>query len=124
MDALGVNLWDADVRASIEALQWGVAQDLMRLGTSVIIEWDTWGREERDVLREGAPDSWTLPSSCTTSTFQPTSCGGESKRGTWRTRRGNESLSTKHVESFQTPARSDERRVVKECGSPWRSRVG
>src|SRR3546814_8668133 len=107
MDALGVNLWDADVRASIEALQWGVAQDLMRLGTSVIIEWDTWGREEREVLREGAPDSWTLPSSCTTSTFQPKSCGGESKRGTWRTRRWNESLSTKHVESFQ-PHEDDE----------------
>src|SRR3546814_12860656 len=67
MDALGVNLWDADVRASIEALQWGVAQDLMRLGTSVIIEWDTWGREERAVLRESAPDRWTLPSSCTRS---------------------------------------------------------
>src|SRR3546814_16256611 len=65
--------------------------------------WDTWGREEGYVLREGAPDSWTLPSSCTTSTFQPTSCGGESKRGTWRTRRWNESLSTKHVESFQPP---------------------
>src|SRR3546814_7236120 len=98
MVALGVSLWDADVGASIEAVRWGVAQDLMRLGTSVIIEWDTWGREERYVLREGAPDSWTLPSSCTTSTFQPTSCGGESKRGTWRTRRWNESLSTRSEE--------------------------
>src|SRR3546814_13800619 len=103
MDALGVNLWDADVRASIEALQWGVAQDLMRLGTSVIIEWDTWGREERDVLREGAPDSWTLPSSCTTPKFQPTSCGAESTRGTWRTRHRKESLSTKPEESFKPP---------------------
>lgn len=54
MDALGVNLWASDVRARIEALQWDVAQDLLRLGTIVIIEWGTSAREERDVLREGA----------------------------------------------------------------------
>lgn len=54
MDALGVSLWASDVRARVEALQWAVAQDLLRLGNTVIIEWGTWGREERDALRDGA----------------------------------------------------------------------
>lgn len=54
MDDLGVSLWASDVRARVEALQWAVAQDLLRLGNTVIIEWGTWGREERDALRDGA----------------------------------------------------------------------
>lgn len=54
MDALGVNLWRSDVRARVEALQWDVAQQLLALGNTVIIEWGTWAREERDALREGA----------------------------------------------------------------------
>jgi predicted kinase len=28
-----------------------LAQELLRLGLTVIIEWGTWGREERDTLR-------------------------------------------------------------------------
>ena len=54
MDALGINLWEEATRARIEALQWSMAQQLLKLGISVIIEWGTWGRSERDVLREGA----------------------------------------------------------------------
>ena len=54
MDALGINLWEETTRARIEALQWSMAQQLLKLGISVIIEWGTWGRSERDVLREGA----------------------------------------------------------------------
>ena len=54
MDALGTNLWDAAMRTKIEALQWSIAQRLLILGISVIIEWGTWGRLERDALREGA----------------------------------------------------------------------
>ena len=54
MDALAINLWDEGARAKIESLQWSVAQQLLRLGTNVIIEWGTWGRSERNVLREGA----------------------------------------------------------------------
>jgi predicted kinase len=54
MDALGINLWDGAMRAKIEALQWSMAQSLLKLGISVIIEWGTWGRSERDALREGA----------------------------------------------------------------------
>lgn len=54
MTALGASLWDSEVRAKVEALQWSLAQDLLRLGHTVVIEWGTWARAERDTLREGA----------------------------------------------------------------------
>lgn len=56
MDTLGVNLWDGAFRERVEALQWGLAQEVLRLGCAVIIEWGTWGREERERLRRGARD--------------------------------------------------------------------
>jgi predicted kinase len=51
MDALSINLWDEEKRAKIEALQWKFSQELLGLGLTVIIEWGTWGRTERDTLR-------------------------------------------------------------------------
>jgi predicted kinase len=54
MDALDIDLWDAEKRARIEALQWRLAQELLGFGLKVIIEWGTWARIERDVLRMGA----------------------------------------------------------------------
>jgi predicted kinase len=54
LDALQVNLWDQDVRAKIEDLQWQLTQDLLRQGVMVVIEWGTWARIERDTLRTGA----------------------------------------------------------------------
>ena len=51
MDALSVSLYREDVREKIEALQWKLAQDLLGLGCTVIIEWGTWARSERDTLR-------------------------------------------------------------------------
>jgi predicted kinase len=53
MQALGINLWEEGVRGRIEALQWELGQRLLALGGTVIIEWGTWGREEREVLRLG-----------------------------------------------------------------------
>lgn len=38
MGALGINLWDADVRARIEAIQGGLARRSIELGISVVIE--------------------------------------------------------------------------------------
>lgn len=38
----------------IEALQWNLGQQLLAQGVSIIIEWGTWGRAERDALRLGA----------------------------------------------------------------------
>jgi predicted kinase len=56
LEALGVNLWNQDVRARIEALQWQISQDLLRQGVTVVIEWGTWAKVERDILRIGARD--------------------------------------------------------------------
>ena len=54
MQALSLSLHDEERRAQIEALQWTQAQRLLTLGQTVIIEWGTWGRSERDTLRLGA----------------------------------------------------------------------
>lgn len=54
MDALSIDLYDEEGRARIEALQWKLGQELLKLGLAVIIEWGTWGRSERDTLREAA----------------------------------------------------------------------
>ena len=54
MDALSLDIYDEERRGKIEALQWKFAQELLALGLTVIIEWGTWGRTERDALRLGA----------------------------------------------------------------------
>src|SRR5438046_2492085 len=54
MDALLINVYDEKRRERVEALQWRIAQELLALGLTVIIEWGTWGRSERDTLRLGA----------------------------------------------------------------------
>jgi predicted kinase len=56
MDALSLSIYDEVVREKIESLQWKFARDLLALGLTVIIEWGTWGRSERDTLRLGARD--------------------------------------------------------------------
>lgn len=54
METLSLDLYDEERRAKIEALQWCLTQKLLALGLVVIIEWGTWGRSERDTLRQGA----------------------------------------------------------------------
>jgi predicted kinase len=54
LDALAINLHREDMRGKIETLQWKVAQELLMLGLTVIIEWGTWAKSERDALRLGA----------------------------------------------------------------------
>lgn len=56
MIALSIDIYDEDQRAKIEALQWELAQNLLAFGLTVIIEWGTWARTERDTLRTGARD--------------------------------------------------------------------
>jgi predicted kinase len=51
MSTLGIDLYDERKRDYIEALQWKVGQRLLALGLTVIVEWGTWGRSERDRLR-------------------------------------------------------------------------
>lgn len=54
LQALAIDLYDEAARARVEALQWEHAQTLLRRGMTVIIEWGTWARVERDALRVGA----------------------------------------------------------------------
>ena len=54
INSLSLDLYDEERRAKIEALQWRLGQELLALGLTVIIEWGTWGRSERDALRLGA----------------------------------------------------------------------
>ncbi len=54
LDVLAIDLYDEEKRARIEALQWLLGQELLQQGLTIIIEWGTWARSERDVLRRGA----------------------------------------------------------------------
>ena len=54
MNALSLDVYDEERRGKIEALQWKLGRELLARGLTVIIEWGTWGRSERDALRLGA----------------------------------------------------------------------
>jgi len=41
-------------RNQIEQLQWNIGKQILKSGTDIIIEWGTWGRDERDILRNEA----------------------------------------------------------------------
>ena len=51
LDGLAIDLWEEDARDRIEQLQWRLAKRLMAVGVSVVIEWGTWSRAERDHIR-------------------------------------------------------------------------
>jgi predicted kinase len=52
--ALGVDPFDEAFQARLEAEFWELAQRLLTLSTSVILEWGFWARSERDEKREAA----------------------------------------------------------------------
>ncbi len=52
--ALGSSPWDEPTREKIEHELWRLAQELLRLGTSVVLDFGLWAREERDELRSAA----------------------------------------------------------------------
>jgi predicted kinase len=54
MQAISIDLWDENKRGKVEALQWQLAQDFLRRGGVVVIEWGSWSRQEREVMRKGA----------------------------------------------------------------------
>jgi predicted kinase len=54
MEQLAIDVWDEPRRARIEAFQWNLGQQLLTFGLTVIVEWGTWARSERDALRLGA----------------------------------------------------------------------
>ena len=51
MVALGVELSDEQARDRLELMQWDMAQELLGLGTNVVIENGFWGRSQRDQAR-------------------------------------------------------------------------
>ena len=51
LTVLEIDLYDEHARDLIETLQCRLAEELLQLGQSVVIEWGLWGRSERDALR-------------------------------------------------------------------------
>ena len=51
---LGIDFYDEEGRVRLEARLWRLAQELLALGQSVILENGFWAREERDELRLAA----------------------------------------------------------------------
>ena len=49
--ALGIDYYDEEARVRLETQLWRLAQELLRLGHSVIMENGFWARTERDELR-------------------------------------------------------------------------
>jgi predicted kinase len=49
--ALGIDYYDEEARVRLEDQLWRLAQELLTLGQSVIMENGFWSREERDELR-------------------------------------------------------------------------
>ena len=52
--ALGSSPWDRDIGEKIEKELWHLAQDILRLGVSVVLDFGLWARVERDELRVAA----------------------------------------------------------------------
>ncbi|PWG12078.1 ATP-binding protein [Streptomyces sp. V2] len=51
LDDLGIDLFDEGTRERLERRFWGHAQELLRLGQTVVLEFGFWGRAERDEKR-------------------------------------------------------------------------
>ena len=51
MESLSIDIYNEEARGKVEALQWKLTQELLSLRLTVIIEWGTLGRSERDGLR-------------------------------------------------------------------------
>ena len=52
--ALGSSPWDAATREKIDRELWSLAQDVLRLSLSVILDFGLWARIERDEMRSAA----------------------------------------------------------------------
>jgi predicted kinase len=52
--ALDIDPFDEVFQTKLETAFWELAQRLLMLGTSVVLEWGFWARSERDEKREAA----------------------------------------------------------------------
>jgi predicted kinase len=54
--ALGSSPWNQETGARIEGELWNLAQEILRLGLSVVLDFGLWARAERDAMRTAARD--------------------------------------------------------------------
>ena len=52
--ALGSSPWDASTREKVDDELWRLAQEVLRLGLSVVLDFGLWARIERDEMRSVA----------------------------------------------------------------------
>jgi predicted kinase len=52
--ALGSTPWDRATNEKVEAELWRLAQEILRLGLSVVLDFGLWARTERDEMRSVA----------------------------------------------------------------------
>jgi predicted kinase len=52
--ALGSTPWDEPTRENVERELWRLAQEILRLGLSVVLDFGLWARIERDEMRSAA----------------------------------------------------------------------
>jgi predicted kinase len=52
--AIGATPWDTSAREKVEAELWRLAQEILRLGLSVVLDFGLWARSERDEMRSAA----------------------------------------------------------------------
>ena len=56
LTALGSSPWDTPTREKVELELWHLAQEILRLGLSVVLDFGLWARIERDEMRSVARD--------------------------------------------------------------------
>src|SRR5205823_11351405 len=54
LTALGSRPWDTPTREKVEHELWRLAQKILRLGLSVVLDFGLWARTERDEMRSAA----------------------------------------------------------------------
>ena len=54
--ALGSSPWDAATRERVDHELWRLAQEVLRLGLSVVLDFGLWAQSERDEMRSAARD--------------------------------------------------------------------
>ena len=54
LTALGSSPWDEQIREKVDHQLWNLAQEVLRLGMSVVLDFGLWARIERDEMRSAA----------------------------------------------------------------------
>jgi len=54
LSALGSRPWDTSAREKVEGELWRLAQEILRFGLSVVLDFGLWARIERDEMRSAA----------------------------------------------------------------------